>query len=353
MKKLDLYIAKSVLIGIIAALFIITAIDWLGDLFYQVGKMSADDHFSHVVIYTLLDIPHKLLEFLPSSLLIGALLSLGQLASSSELIASGASGCSRLRVATVSCVVGMAIVIGVGVVVELYGPASDRIAAKFKQDQQAEGVLLASDESYWVRDRERFVRIGSAISNDYLRNITIYSFDEQGAIAWIGRADAAIRKDQQWNLSNFHRSFFSEQQVTMEQSVNITWQDLFLASFLQSMTADPFKLPLRRLTEYISYLDDNHLDAIAYRIALFKRIALPFTGLAMLLLALPLVFRPRQLGGIGQRLFAGIVIALLAYVIIEAITNGAVVYRMSPVLAAFLPTAAIMALAAIMFRFTR
>ena len=353
MRKLDLYIAKSVFIGVISALFIIAAIDWLGDLFYQVGRMSADDRFSYVVVFTLLDLPHKLLEFLPSSLLIGALLSLGQLASSSELIASGAGGCSRLRVAAVASVVGLMLMIGIGVFVELYSPAADRIAAKYQQNQLADGVLLASDESYWVRDRERFVRIGSAISTDYLRNITIYSFDERGEVAWIGRADGAIRKDEQWNLINFHQSHFGEQQVTMDQSSNFAWQDLFLSNFLQSMTSDPFKLPLRRLTEYISYLDDNHLDAIAYRVALYKRIALPFTGLAMLLLALPLVFRPRQLGGIGQRLFIGIVIALLAYVIIEAVTNGAVVYRISPILAAFAPMVIIMGLAAIAFRFTR
>ena len=353
MNRLDLYIAKTVLIGVIAALFIIAAVDWLGDLFYQVGRMSADDQFSPIVVLTLLDIPHKLFEFLPSSLLIGALLSLGQLASSSELVASGASGCSRLRIAVVACAVGLLLTICVGLVVEFYSPISDKFAARFQQGEQADNVLLASDDSYWMRDRDRFVRIGGVISPDYLRDITIYSFDDNGSIAWVGQADEAIRKQETWNLSNFRRSYFGDDQVTMDQSSNYLWEDLFLTNFLQSMTADPFKLPIKRLYTYISYLDANHLDATAYRVALYKRMAVPFTGLAMLLLALPLVFRPRQLGGMGQRLFFGIVIALLAYVAIEAITNGAVVYQLSPVLAAFLPMMLIMGFSVIAFRIIR
>lgn len=353
LNKLDFYVAKSVLIGIVTSLFIIAAVDWLGDLFYQAGRMSAEDQFVRVVIVTLLDTPHKLLEFLPSALLIGALLSLGQLASTSEIVASGASGCSRLRIALVACAMGLLLTLGVASMVEFYGPVSDKFAARFQHSVQTDSVLLASDDSYWMRDRDRFVRIGGVISPDYLRNITIYNFGEERQIAWIGQADAAIRKHGEWNLTNFRRSFIGEQQIEMEHTAEFQWQDLFLSNFLQSMTADPFKLPLKRLLEYISYLDQNRLDATAYRVALYKKIAVPFTGIAMLLLALPLVFRPRQLGGMGQRLFLGIVIALLAYVAIEAITNGAVVYQFSPLAAAFAPTMIIVGLSVVAFRFIR
>ena len=103
MKALDFYLAKSVFVGVIVALLTICAIDWLGDLFYQVGRMSVADKFSDVLVVTLLDIPHKLFEFLPSSMLIGTLFSLGQFAASSELVAMGASGYSRFRVGMISC----------------------------------------------------------------------------------------------------------------------------------------------------------------------------------------------------------------------------------------------------------
>ena len=84
MKSLDLYFLKSIATGVLLALLIICAIDWLGDLFYQVRRMGDDDRFSTVLLASLLDIPYKLFEFLPSSLLIGTLFSLGQFAQNTE-----------------------------------------------------------------------------------------------------------------------------------------------------------------------------------------------------------------------------------------------------------------------------
>lgn len=352
MKILDLYLARSVLIGVLVALLIICAIDWLGDLFYQVGRMNTGDKFSDVLLLTLLDIPHKLFEFLPSSMLIGTLFSLGQFAASSELIAVGASGYSRLRVGIISCVSGLVITSVLTLAIEIYVPFSERLTLAMKQNEQ-ENILLASDESYWVRDQDRFIRVGRAVSQDLLNNLEIYRFNQQGEVDAIIEVDSAIRQQGVWSLNGFRSSIFNDDQVVAETADIHPAPKLFLSSFLQSVTSDPFKMSVQRLYEYIYYLEENHLDTREYEVALFKRMAVPFVGLAMLLLALPLVFRPRQLGGAGQRLLIGIVIALLVYIIVEVIANGAVVYQFSPLLVAFLPVMIIMACSILAFKFTR
>ncbi|MEM7304228.1 MAG: LptF/LptG family permease, partial [Pseudomonadota bacterium] len=166
MKTLDLYLARSVLLGIFVAIAAIVAIDWLGDLIYQAGRMKEEGKFSDVFARTLLDIPFKLFEFLPGGLLIGALLSLGQFAANSELVAIGAGGYSRLRVGVVSCITGLAMILLSSILVELYAPYGDRILMQLEQDDQEGSVLVTSDESYWVRDNDRFVHVGSAVSKD-------------------------------------------------------------------------------------------------------------------------------------------------------------------------------------------
>jgi lipopolysaccharide export system permease protein len=352
MKILDFYLARAVLVGVIVALLIICAIDWLGDLFYQVGRMKSGDQFSDVLLLALLDIPHKFFEFLPSSMLIGTLFSLGQFAASSELVAVSASGYSRFRVGIISCVSGLLITIVLSVVVELYVPISDKISLAMQQDEQ-ENILLASDKSYWVRDQERFIRVGSAISQDFLNDVSIYSFDQNGEIASIGEAKSAIREQGSWRLNDYRSSQFSGNKVVTENAEIYPVPKLFLSSFLQAVSSDPFKMSVQRLYEYIFYLEESHLDAREYQVALFKRIAVPFVGLAMLLLALPLVFRPRQLGGAGQRLLMGIVIALLVHLVVESIANGAVVYQLSPLVVAFLPVTIILVCSIFAFRLTR
>ena len=352
MRKLDIYLARAVLIGILVALLIICAVDWLGDLFYQVGRMGTGDSFSDVLVLTLLDVPHKFYEFLPSSMLIGTLFSLGQFAATSELIAVGAGGYSRFRVGGIACITGLLITLILSICVESYVPYGEKISLSLSQGSK-ENVLLASDESYWVRDQSRFIRVGQAVSQDLLNDVEIYQFNESGEVEAISKAQTAIQRQGEWHLLNYRRSSFTENKVSADNDENHVVQALFFSNLLQSVTSDPFKMSIQRLYKYISYLEENHLDAREYQVALFKRFAVPFVGLSMLLLALPLVFRPRQLGGAGQRLLIGIVIALVVYIIVEAITNGAVVYQFSPIMVAFLPVMIILMCSVAAFRLTR
>lgn len=352
MKFLDIYLARAVFLGIVIALLIICAVDWLGDLFYQVGRMDAGDKFSDVLLLTLIDIPHKFFEFLPSSMLIGTLFSLGQFAATSELVATGASGYSRLRVGLVSCITGLLITLALSAFIESYIPYGEKISLSLKQ-KNAENVLLASDQSYWLRDQNRFIRVGQAVSKDLLSDIEIYQFNDQGELQSISRVESAIQQEGKWRLQNYSRSHFSEHRVSAENQEEYDVQKMFFNNLLQSVTSDPLKMSVQKLYRYISHLEHNHLDAREYRVALFKRLAVPFIGLAMLLMALPLVFRPRQLGGAGQRLLIGIVVALVVYIIVEAITNGAVVYQFPPILVAFLPVLVILACSIAVFKFAR
>lgn len=352
MKILDFYLARAVFAGVIVTLLIICAVDWLGDVFYQVGKMESGDKYSDVILLTAIDIPYKLFEFLPSSMLIGTLFSLGQFSVSSELTAATASGCSRFRIGSISSIAGLLITICLVVFVEAYAPYGEKLLLSVNQDKN-NNILLTSDESYWVRDRNRFIRVGQAISQDLLNDVEIYQFNDEGEIEQISQAVSAIKQQNKWYLQNYRSSSFDDSGVAMNNQESYIVRAAIFDNLLQTVTSDPYKMTVKRLYQYISYLDDNHLDSREYRVALFKRAAVPFVGLAMMLLALPLVFRPRQIGGAGQRLLIGIVIALVAYIIIEALTNGALVYQFSPIMVAFLPVMIILVCSVFAFRFAR
>ncbi len=352
MKLLDLYIARAVFKGITVALLTICAIDWLGDVFYEVSRMRGDDQFSIVFMLTIVDIPHKFFEFLPSSLLIGTLFGLGQYAASSELTAAGAGGYSRLRVGLISCVIGLLLALAFGFLEESYFPYGEKLSLTLNSDQQGD-VLLATDKSYWVRDQNRFIRVGQAVSGDLLNDIDIFQFNALGEVIRISRAKNAVRMPQGWQLHSYRSSNFEGDKISVNNHESFVDETLMFGNLLQSVTSDPFRMSVKRLNEYIFYLEDNHLDAREYRIALFKRLAVPFVGVAMILLALPLVFRPRQMGGVGQRLLLGIMMALIIHIVLEALTSGAVVYQFSPLLGAFLPVFIILACSALAFKLAR
>ncbi|MEJ2115853.1 MAG: LptF/LptG family permease, partial [Gammaproteobacteria bacterium] len=105
-----------------------------------------------------------------------------------------------------------------------------------------------------------------------------------------------------------------------------------------------------KLKKYIGYLEENELDSKRYQLAYFNRFAVPLSGIAMLLLALPFVFRSVRAGGLGQRVALGIVIAVVFNLLSRVLSNTSVVYNIPPVVGAFLPTIIIIIVATVAIR---
>ncbi|MDH5777976.1 MAG: LptF/LptG family permease, partial [Gammaproteobacteria bacterium] len=95
MKILDLYIGKSVLVGVFFVFLVLLALDTL------IGFASESDYigykqytFWHALGYVLLLMPQHMYELFPMITLLGSIVSLGALANSSELVVIRAAGVS-------------------------------------------------------------------------------------------------------------------------------------------------------------------------------------------------------------------------------------------------------------------
>src|SRR5580765_6000109 len=96
----DLYIARTVLVYVLAALFVVVGMYFMvGDVKTEMdnvgkGAFTALD----AVIVSLYDIPYQMYFLFPTAVVIGSLLALGQLAATSELTVMRALGLSRRRI---------------------------------------------------------------------------------------------------------------------------------------------------------------------------------------------------------------------------------------------------------------
>ena len=98
MRKLDLYIGTTVLWSIIAVLLVITGLAVLFAFIDQLGDLEGGYTLQEALIYVGLTTPRRLYDVLPMSALIGCLVGLGSLASSSELTVMRAAGVSLARI---------------------------------------------------------------------------------------------------------------------------------------------------------------------------------------------------------------------------------------------------------------
>ena len=148
MGKLDRYIGQSVLMAILAVLGIILG---LASLFAFIDEMS-DLSDTYTVMeagnFVLLTAPRRLYEMLPMAALIGCLIGLGSLASSSELTIMRAAGVSIGRIVW-AVMKPMLVLMLVGVLIgEYVAPVTenkaqaDRSLAQGGGDEPGEGAGL-------------------------------------------------------------------------------------------------------------------------------------------------------------------------------------------------------------------
>merc|ERR1712138_175617 len=102
---------------------------------------------------------------------------MGVLASNSELVVMQAAGMSRWNIinsAMKSTLVMILLVMAVG---EGVTPYSETKAKQIRTEAISGGSLFSSDKLVWAKDGDRFVSIGQVLSQDSLKDVSIFSFN--------------------------------------------------------------------------------------------------------------------------------------------------------------------------------
>jgi lipopolysaccharide export system permease protein len=112
----------------------------------------------------------------------------------------------------------------------------------------------------------------------------------------------------------------------------------------------PERMTLKALHDYIQYLDRNQLQSDRQVVAVWRKIAYPFTLIVMLTIAAPIGFMQTRRGGVGAKVFLGILLGTGFFMINQLALNVGLLYKWPPVVTALLPNigATVLALTAIM-----
>jgi len=364
-KHFDRYLGRTVFVGTLFALLVLFSIDSIIDFINDVE--SVDDRgftFGHVMLRLLFEMPQRLYEFMPTALLLGALIGLGGLAAKSELVALRSVGISKLRIIWSVLKVG-AILIAISVWVgEMIVPTAQGYANSLSKSQVRDNknnnnvnggsdikkISLRSNYGIWVRDNSRYINAQEIYPDYRMRDIWIYELDEQYKLKRASFAKQAVYENNTWKLSDIKHSLISKSGVETVAAEEEHWERLVSTDLFDVITVKPEFMGAIKLKKYISYLDENELDSKRYQLAYYNRFAVPLSGLAMLLLAVPFVFRSSRAGGLGQRVALGIVVAVVFNLVSRVLSNTSVVYDIPPAIGAFMPTIIVILIAAVALR---
>jgi len=92
------------------------------------------------------------------------------------------------------------------------------------------------------------------------------------------------------------------------------------------------------LAQYIRHLADNRQATERYEIALWKKVVYPFAALVMMALALPFAYLHVRFGGVGIKVFAGIMLGILFHFLNSLFSTLGVLQSWPPLASALLPS---------------
>jgi lipopolysaccharide export system permease protein len=340
MNTLDRYIARHVLQGTLVwllALVVLFSFISLVDDLDNVGR--ADYTLARALEYMALTTPRRAFELFPLAALIGALMGLGALASSSELAVIRSSGVSVRRLVGAVMAGAAAIMLGAVLLGELVAPGAERLAHGRRSLALSDEIKLNKRSGFWVRDGDSFINIRRALPGNRMEDVRIYEFDDERRLRVATRAARARYEDGQWLLEELVQSRVREDGVEREVLPAAAWRSLFEPDLVNVVAVRPESLSVPGLRRYIRYLARNGLDTSSFELALWHKFTYPLATGVMIVLAVPLVLGRLKSAGVGQRVLVGVLVGIGFHVLNQASGHLGLVYGLSPAASATVPTA--------------
>jgi len=351
-KRVDRLVAMSVLGSLLMVWLVLTGFDAVTQLVRQLANIGKNGYtLSNAIVYVLVTSPRRAYEMFGNAALIGGLLGLGGLASTGELTALRAAGMSRLRIAGSAVGVVAVMIVGVVILGETAAPWGDQ-QAQVMQLRLKSGNLGATSSGLWARDGDNIInaRGTSLVRRDgvgsvQLSDVRVFTFTADGQLSRFQWAKTAEHNGKQWMLQDVRSTTLDAQGTHSETSASLPWKSSLNPQVLAQSVIQPQYLSMRDLRRNMRYLESNGESPGSYAVAFWGRALYPFNVLVLVLCAMPFAFGALRSGGLGKRMFIGMLLAIGWYFLQQAMVNFGTVYGLPPLLANLLP-ALILGLAA-------
>lgn len=340
MRKLDLYIGGTVLWSIIAVLLVITGLAVLFAFIDQLGDLEGGYTLKEALFYVMMTTPRRLYDVLPMSALIGCLVGLGSLASSSELTVMRAAGVSLMRIVW-SVMKPLLLLMALGLVIAEYvAPWSEVQAQARRSLVQAQGKAQSSKHGLWHRQGQEYIHINSVQPDGRLIGVTRYEFDDQRRLQRSSFArEASFVEEGQWQLHNVVVTGLYERHSEVERLEEERWDIALTPELLNTVVMEPDALPISGLWNYARYLGEQGLNAGRYWLAFWEKMLQPVVTGVLVLMAISFIFGPLRSVTLGQRVFTGVVVGFVFRIVQDLLGPASLVFGFAPLLAVLVPAA--------------
>lgn len=357
-KRVDRLIGLSVVSMLLIVWLVLVGFDTLSQFLRQLGDVGKGGYtLPDAIIYIAWTVPRRMYQWFGNAALIGGLLGLGGLATSGELTALRAAGMSKLRVIQ-SVVVVLAILTGLVMLMgETVAPYGARQAQALQLRVHSKHLGTTTRSGLWARDGDAIINAKAVLAERVddqtrvrLSDVRVFTLDDDGQLVKFVHAADAIHRQGHWQLDKARVSTLDGTGVHSTIHARMAWPTRLDANVLRQSIVHPEYLSMRDLHRNMRYLEHNQQNPIAYAKAFWAHALYPLNVLVLVLCALPFAFGALRSGGLGKRIFIGVVLALVWHFMQQGLTSVGIVYGLPAWLAELLPAMALVLVAILYFR---
>jgi lipopolysaccharide export system permease protein len=308
------YVAREMLAASLMTMLVLVSLFTFFDFLAELTHAHRAEYTPMVAaMFVAMNVPARLYELMPLSLLIGGLFAWSRLSVSSEFSVMRTAGLATSRLLIWMVALGMAI----GGVTLLFGeyvtPYAERAAQQMKIRATSGIVAQEFPTGLWAKDGGTFINIRELHPDASLVDVRLYEFDAEFNLKLMRRAETAKWRDGQWMLHQVTETRVDETGTRSDTLDSLAWASAVNPDLLAVLMVNPERMAISALHAYIGHLEENRQDAQRYAIAFWNKLAYPVSAPVMLVLALVFAFHPPRQGGAGGRLLSGILIGLGFY----------------------------------------
>lgn len=338
MVKIDRYIGKSVLVAILGVLGVIMGLASLFAFIDEMNDLSDTYTLVDVASFVLLTAPRRVYDMLPMAALIGCLVGLGSLASSSELTIMRAAGVSIGRIVWAVMKPMLVLMIAGLLVGEYVAPPAEDLAQSNRSLAQGSGESQTGRYGVWHRQGDEFIHINTVQPNGVLYGVTRYRFDDQRHMQSASFSKKAKFEKDSWDLEDVTTTLFHTDSTEVVKSPNERWDVSLSPRLLSTLVLPPDSLSISGLWSYTHYLADQGLNNGRYWLAFWTKVLQPLVTMALVLMAISFIFGPLRSVTLGQRVFTGVLVGFTFRIAQDLLGPSSLVFGFSPLFAVLVPS---------------
>jgi len=303
----------------------------------------------HALAFVALTVPGHVYELFPVAVLIGTLYALSHLAANSEYTVMRGSGLAPWRAGGTLFRIGIVFVVATLAFGEFIAPVSERAAKQLKLSKTSSIVASAFRTGLWVKDDRRFVNVREVQPDASLSDVRVFEFDDEYRLKSISFAKRAeyVGKNV-WRLREVVHTGFASNRSSVERLAEMDWTSVLTPNILAVMSTPPERMSAWILYQYSRHLAENRQRTERYEIAMWKKLIYPLASLVMMALALPFAYVHVRAGGIGLKVFFGIMLGVIFHMMNSLFSHLGLLQNWQPLISAALPSAAFLSAAALM-----